>query len=100
MKIEMPPNHSAGARRSVALACVLVAFTLGINGAENSARPPLAGLKLPEGFKAEVYASPEHLSNPVAICFDTQGRLYTAEAHRRVTGAWGVTMSRWWSMEK
>lgn len=59
----------------------------------------LAGLKLPPGFKAEIYAAPDMLSNPVAICFDTQGRLYTAEAHRRVTGAWGVTMSRWWSME-
>lgn len=64
-----------------------------------SASQSLAGLKLPPGFKAEIYAGPEHVSNPVAICFDTQGRLYTAEAHRRVTGAWGVTMSRWWSME-
>lgn len=64
-----------------------------------SAAQSLAGLKLPPGFKAEIYAAPDMLSNPVAICFDTEGRLYTAEAHRRITGAWGVTMSRWWSME-
>lgn len=61
--------------------------------------PDVRNLQLPEGFEAAVYAAPDQLSNPVAICFDRQGRLYTAEAHRRVTGAWGVTMSRWWSME-
>ncbi len=70
-----------------------------LSRAEAAEAQSLANVKLPEGFQAAVFASPDQLSNPVAICFDRQGRLYTAEAHRRVTGAWGVTMSRWWSME-
>lgn len=70
-----------------------------LSRAEAAEAQSLANVKLPEGFQAAVYATPDQLSNPVAICFDSQGRLYTAEAHRRVTGAWGVTMSRWWSME-
>lgn len=57
------------------------------------------GLKLAEGFNASLVAKPELGGNAVAICFDSQGRLYSVEANRRLTGTWGVTMSRWWSME-
>lgn len=57
------------------------------------------GLKLAEGFQATVVAKPKQSGNAVAICFDSQGRLYSVEANRRLTGTWGVTMSRWWSME-
>lgn len=81
------------------LSASFFAFAAASAFAAPSGAQSLAGLKLPDGFKAEIYANPEYLSNPVAICFDTQGRLYTAEAHRRVTGVWGVTMSRWWAME-
>ncbi len=54
---------------------------------------------VPEGFTASLYASDTLLSNPVAISFDNQNRLYVAEAHRKNTGVWGVTFSRWWAME-
>ncbi len=64
-----------------------------------SAAESFPGLQLTDGFKASVWAGDAHTKNPVAISLDAQGRLYTVEAHRRLTGAWGVTMSRWWSME-
>lgn len=54
---------------------------------------------VPERFKVSEYASSNLLSNPVAISFDDFGRLYVAEAHRKNTGVWGVTFSRWWAME-
>lgn len=54
---------------------------------------------LPAGFTAHVYASEDMLANPVAIDLDSHLKLYVAEAHRKTTGVWGVTFSRWWSME-
>jgi quinoprotein glucose dehydrogenase len=54
---------------------------------------------LPPGFEASVWA-PEHLlANPVSISIGPDNRLYVAEAHRKNTGVWGVTFSRWWAME-
>ena len=60
---------------------------------------PFPGLKLTAGFRAEVFADTNHVGNAVAICFDRAGALYAVEANRRLSGTWGVTMSRWWSME-
>jgi quinoprotein glucose dehydrogenase len=57
------------------------------------------GLELRTGFHASVFATSNHVGNAVAICFDPAGRLHTVEANRRITGTWGVTMSRWWAME-
>lgn len=57
------------------------------------------GLKIAGGFRAALYADDTQVGNAVAICFDFEGRLYAAEAHRRMTGVQGVTSSRWWSME-
>ena len=54
---------------------------------------------VPDGFEVSLYASGELLSNPVAITFDRDERLYVAEARRKETGVWGVTFSRWWAME-
>ncbi|MDA7510259.1 HEAT repeat domain-containing protein [Verrucomicrobia bacterium] len=54
---------------------------------------------LPLGLKASVWASENLLANPVSISFDSNNRLYVAEAHRKNTGVWGVTFSRWWAME-
>ena len=71
-------------------AALLVNVTYGA-----SPTPP----SLPAGFTAQVYASEDMLANPVAIDLDSQMRLYVAEAHRKHTGVWGVTFSRWWSME-
>ncbi len=78
-------------------ATILLAGSLASSPAADSSS--LASIQLPDGLQASIYATPEQISNPVAICFDREGALYAAEAHRRVTGAWGVTMSRWWSME-
>ena len=58
-----------------------------------------AGVQLENGFNISLYADDTQVANPVTICFDRQGNLYPVEAHRRLSGAWGVTMSRWWSME-
>jgi quinoprotein glucose dehydrogenase len=41
-----------------------------------------ARLKLMEGLKAELYAAEPLLANPVAFCFDPQGRIYVAETYR------------------
>ncbi len=55
--------------------------------------------KLPNGFKSDVFADSSQVGNVVAIDFDSRGRLFTTEIHRRETGVWGVTFSRWWAME-
>jgi quinoprotein glucose dehydrogenase len=39
-------------------------------------------LRLPSGFKAELFASEPHLANPVAFTIDNQGNFYIAETHR------------------
>ena len=54
---------------------------------------------LPPGFQASVWASEHLLANPVSITIGPTNRLYVAEAHRKNTGVWGVTFSRWWAME-
>lgn len=37
---------------------------------------------LPDDVAAKLFADPSQTQNPTAICFDTKGRLYIAEAHR------------------
>lgn len=67
-----------------------------VNGAEMGR---LQGLKLPQGFRATIFADEAQIGNAVAICFDRQERLFATEITRRKTGVWGVTFSRWWAME-
>lgn len=38
--------------------------------------------KIPDGFKADLWATEPLLANPVAFSFDGQGRMYIAETHR------------------
>ena len=76
----------------------LIGLTLALLAATSLADSPQPP-SVPNGFKASEYASDTLLSNPVAISFDNQDRLYVAEAHRKNTGVWGVTFSRWWAME-
>lgn len=38
--------------------------------------------QIPEGFKLETVASEPNLANPVAFCFDPQGRIFVAETYR------------------
>ncbi len=67
----------------------------GFSQSVSAASPP----SLPEGFIATQYAAPNLLANPVAIALDRTGKVYVAEAHRKNSGVWGVTFSRWWAME-
>jgi quinoprotein glucose dehydrogenase len=57
------------------------------------------GLTLDEGLEVSLFANQDQIGNAVSICFDRAGNLYSVEANRRITGTWGVTMSRWWSLE-
>src|SRR5271155_5260974 len=38
--------------------------------------------EVPAGFKVDLFASEPQLLNPVAFCFDEQGRIYVAETFR------------------
>ncbi len=60
-------------------------------GIEPAAVPPkptpdalrqISALRLPEGFKAELFAEDPQLASPVAIGLDEQGRVYVAEEYR------------------
>ncbi|HZL91029.1 MAG TPA: PVC-type heme-binding CxxCH protein [Pirellulaceae bacterium] len=40
-----------------------------------------AGFRLPEGFRAQVFAAEPDVQNPVAMTWDTRGRLWVAECY-------------------
>ncbi len=46
-----------------------------------SAEEAMRTAKLPEGFRLEVFASEPDVQQPIAICFDSQGRLWVAECY-------------------
>src|SRR4051794_37932891 len=50
--------------------------------ASGEAERALGRMQLPAGLKAEVHAAEPLLANPVAFCFDEQGRIYVAETFR------------------
>jgi quinoprotein glucose dehydrogenase len=72
--------------------CVVAAFHVGAARAEASdhaddvvsteAKLAAAGVQLPTGFTITPVASEPSLANPVAFCFDPQGRIFVAETHR------------------
>src|SRR5687768_11945389 len=39
------------------------------------------GFKLPEGFRAQVFAAEPDVQNPLAMAWDTRGRLWVAECY-------------------
>ena len=43
----------------------------------------IAAMKVPEGFKVELWADEKHVVNPVAFCIDEKGKLYIAETFRQ-----------------
>jgi quinoprotein glucose dehydrogenase len=48
----------------------------------DAAKKNLAKAKIPAGFTADIWASEPLLANPVAFCFDPQGRMFVSETHR------------------
>ena len=51
------------------------------------ARQHMAGFRVPQGMKVELFAAEPMLSSPVAISVDDKGRVYVAEEYRLGTGA-------------
>jgi quinoprotein glucose dehydrogenase len=59
---------------------------------------------LPDNLVASVFADVSMVMNPVALCFDPQGRLYVAETHRwhkfaENQGVFDNRTRRWWVAE-
>jgi len=50
-----------------------------------SAEQAAAGFRLPPGFKATVFAAEPQVQNPVAMTWDTRGRLWVAECYTYAT---------------
>ncbi|HZN33097.1 MAG TPA: PVC-type heme-binding CxxCH protein, partial [Pirellulaceae bacterium] len=50
-----------------------------------SAEQAAAGFRLPPGFKATVFAAEPDVQNPVAMTWDTRGRLWVAECYTYAT---------------
>ncbi len=61
--------------------------------ASNEGQMAIAGFRLPAGLKIELVAAEPLLANPVAFCFDEQGRIYVAETFRQIPGT-GVEDNR------
>ena len=73
-----------------AIAMALVVTLQGAEVSSGTAASPAASdpvkvmdqFRLPEGFKAELFAAEPLLANPVAFTIDHQGNFYVAETHR------------------
>ena len=62
----------------------------------DEARQVLARMQIPEGFRAEIFASEPMLANPVAFCFDVFGRVYVAETFRHHKGVTDIRSHMGW----
>ncbi|MDA1141878.1 MAG: c-type cytochrome [Planctomycetota bacterium] len=60
----------------------------------------VSGIQVPEGFKIEVFADENQVTNPTAICLDENGSLYAAETHRfRIQGGADNRENVFWLIE-
>jgi quinoprotein glucose dehydrogenase len=57
-----------------------------VQPASDKAERMRSALKLPNGMKVDLWAAEPLLADPVAMCFDNQGRLYVTEHHRNRHG--------------
>src|SRR5688572_24384688 len=57
-----------------------------IAAASEEGQQAIAGFRVPEGLKAELWAAEPMLANPVAFCIDHQGRVYICETFRQSRG--------------
>src|SRR5690242_15861531 len=53
-----------------------------IEAASEDAEQDIAGFKLPQGFKATLFAAEPRLANPVAFHIDEKGRFFVVETFR------------------
>jgi len=60
--------------------------SLGIAPASKEAELAIKGFKTPSGGTIELVAAEPDVANPVAFCFDEQGRIYVAETFRQGKG--------------
>ena len=60
--------------------------SLGIAPASNEAELAVKGFKAAPGMTIELVAAEPDVANPVAFCFDEQGRIYVAETFRQSRG--------------
>ncbi len=70
----------------VSVACLAADDDLGIAPASDEAKLAIRGFQVSPGFTAELVAAEPNLANPVAFCFDEQGRIYVAETFRQSKG--------------
>ncbi len=62
------------------------AYQPAIAGPSDEGVQAIARFKVPEGLDIRLYAAEPLLANPVAFCFDAQGRCYVAETFRQGKG--------------
>lgn len=78
----------------VLIACVVPAvaespqssYQPAIAGPSDEAAQAIGNFQVPDGLKVQLYAAEPLLANPVAFCFDAQGRCYVAETFRQSKG--------------
>src|SRR5438309_4145244 len=82
-------------RLFLGLALLLAANTLNLPA--QTARGPIVDPELaikqfqyPSGFKVDLFAAEPKLANPVAFCFDEQGRVFLAETFRYKTSVYDI----------
>jgi quinoprotein glucose dehydrogenase len=57
-----------------------------VAGKSQEGEQALNRFQLPGGMKAQLFVSEPNVANPVAFCFDDQGRMYVAETFRQSNG--------------
>ncbi len=76
-----PPNDPAND-----VSAAMPRWDLGVHdesdfAASRTADDAAAAMLLPQGFSADVIASEPQLAQPIAMCFDTRGRIWVAEGY-------------------
>ncbi len=87
-------SNQRGIMSRASLALLLLAFSIRSAAADEFPAPPnteqgdpspispqeaLAAIKLPPGFRATLFAAEPEVQNPIAMTFDSRGRLWVAE---------------------
>ncbi|MDP3069514.1 MAG: c-type cytochrome [Opitutaceae bacterium] len=81
----LPPAIALGLSLACLLSSAHAAFPTPTNNQDitghslTSPQAALAGMHLPPGFKATLFAAEPDVQNPIAMCWDERGRLWIAE---------------------